>query len=149
MTIRITFRVAGKGAQSGVALGGAPAQARGEGGNEHYLQIARGRHPGERSEQERGKSDENGRAETRPATPQRSGHQLRRSDRTEDAAARAADRFVPIADHESNADSGRAGEDERRNERSTGPSEESGQQNADSDAEPRTNPDPVPAPHSP
>ena len=106
MTIRMSFLVSGKGAQSGVTLGRAAAQPRGEEGNERRLEITDDGNPGEGYKDERGEPDENRGSQARAASTQASGHELCSPDRAERAAGAAPDCFVPLAKREAETDSG-------------------------------------------
>src|SRR5436190_19997846 len=152
MTMRIAFfitapSVAGKRAQSGVALGCAAAQARGEGGDERRLEVAGNRDPGHRREHERGEPDEDRDAEARAPAPHRPAHELRSADRAEHAAHTAADRLVPLPEPvpDRNADAGC--EHERPGQREARAGEQRREQDADSDTEACANADPVPGAH--
>src|SRR3954462_11083547 len=103
MTMR-TALVAGKGSQPGVSLGRAPAQARGECGDDRCLEISDRGNPRERREHDRGKADERRRSEPRPSATQGPGDELCGPERSEHAACCSADRFVPLADPQPDAD---------------------------------------------
>src|SRR3954447_18360612 len=118
MTMRMTFLAAvasvpGKRAQSGIALGRATAQARGEGGDERRLEVAGNRNPRDRGEHDRRQADEDGDPEARTAAPHRSCHQLRGADSPEPPPDPAPNRLVPRAEREADRDAGPRREDER------------------------------------
>src|SRR5438552_15386706 len=148
MTMRITFLVAGKGAQSGIALGDAAAQARGERWDDSRFQISDARNPRERGQDDRSGADEQCRSEARPAPAERAGDQLRRADRAEHAARAAADRLVPLPPRVADEDPGAAREHDRGDQQRTRHAEERSEQHADPDAESGADPDPVPAAHA-
>src|SRR2546425_6466309 len=148
MTIRMTFLVSGKGAQSRIALGHAAAQARGERGDDGGLDVTDAGDPRQRGEQHGGSADEQRRPQARASAPQCPGDELRRAERAERAACAAADRLVPLPEREPDDDAGAGREHERRREQRTRGAEERREQHADPDPEPRADADPVPATHA-
>src|SRR5437763_4430197 len=82
MTMRMVL-VAGKGTQARVALGHAAAQASGERGNDGRFEITGPRNPRDSCEQDGRDADDQRRPRTRAHAPQRPGHDLRASKRTE------------------------------------------------------------------
>src|SRR5712691_3528225 len=101
MTIRINFLVACKRTQSGVTLGSAAAQARGQDGDQRRLQITGRWNPRERGEHDCRQADDLRFHDTGATAPQSAGHQLGRPDGAEHPARTPADGLVPLADQES------------------------------------------------
>src|SRR5687767_1268577 len=114
MTIRMSFLVSGKRAQSGEALGRTAAQTCTKCRYHRRLQITHGGYPRERGQHESSKAEQNSRAEAGTAATQRPGDDLRGADRPQSSAGSATDRFVPFADRKSERNSGPDAERERR-----------------------------------
>jgi hypothetical protein len=141
--------VAGKGAQPRVALGHSAAEADGKGRDGHGFHIPDDGNPGEGGQDDRRGSDEQRRAETSPAAPERPGDELAGTERSENTAGAAADGLTPIAERETDEDARPGGKNERRDEECAGRAEHAGEEDADRDAEPGGHADPVPASHDP
>src|SRR5438093_3483932 len=145
----MSFLVAGKGAQSRVALGHSTPETCGERRDGHGFHIPDDGDPGECSHDDRGSADEQRGAEAGPAAPERPGDELAGAERSERAADAAARRLAPIAEREPDQEPRPGGQDERGYEKCPGRSEHAGEEDADRHAEPRRHADPVPASHGP
>src|SRR5437764_3960743 len=148
MTTRTSFLVPSKDPQAGVPLAAPTAEPRREPRYRQRLDVAEGRNPGERRDDQRTKPDERRGAEARAAAAERTADDLCSSRDAEWAADRAADRLVPFPEREPDQDPRRGSAQHRRAEDEPRAGDDPRHEHAHPDTQARTHPDPVPVPHS-
>src|SRR4051812_37226853 len=98
ITIRTTGLVLGKGAQPGVPIGRAAAEAPADQRHSECLEVADDGHERERGSDERCAGEQRCRSTSRAAAAKRSGDERRCTDGTAQRTDESADRFVPLAE---------------------------------------------------